>query len=57
MMKNLITLLMRISVLIDWSRGRNGNPYVWAILDKKVIDESECFCLLENLMRSLMRRL
>lgn len=28
--------------LIDWSRGRNGNPYVWTILDKKVIDESEC---------------
>ena len=28
MMKNLITLLMRISV--------------WTILDKKVIDESEC---------------
>lgn len=21
--------------LIDWSRGRNGNPYVWTILDKK----------------------
>ena len=31
-----------IKRLIDWSRGRNGNPYVWTILDKKVIDESEC---------------
>lgn len=28
--------------LIDWNRGKNGNPYVWCIEDKKVIEESEC---------------
>ena len=34
-----ITANMR---LIDWNRGKNGNPYVWRIEDKKTIEESEC---------------
>lgn len=34
-----ITANMR---LIDWNRGKNGNPYVWRIEDKKMIEESEC---------------
>lgn len=28
--------------LIDWNRGNNGNPYVWKISDKELIDKSEC---------------
>lgn len=36
---NAMTANMR---LIDWERGKNGNPYVWRIEDKKIIDESEC---------------